>query len=70
MAGADRLGHTIGDSKLFKQRFDARMQSLARPVAAGPLALAQDDAQSARRAGDRCGAACRPAANDDYVGID
>ena len=46
------------------------MHRLAGPVAAGPLALAQDDAQPACRAGDRGGAARGSAADDDYVGID
>ena len=70
MARADRVGHTIGDPELLKQRLDAWMHRLAGPVAAGPLALAQDHAQPACRAGDRGGAACRSAADDDYVGID
>ena len=70
MACADRVRQAIRDPELREQRLDARMQGLAGPVAARRLALAHDDAQAARRAGDRGGAACRSAADDDYVGID
>jgi hypothetical protein len=70
MARADRPGHSIGDAKLLEQRLKAGMHGFSGPVAAGPLTLAEDDAKSPRRAGDRGGGACRPAANDDYVGID
>jgi hypothetical protein len=70
MAGADDLSQPIRNSKLPEQRLDARMQRLAGPVAAKPLALAQHNPQAARSARDRGGAARRSAANDDYVGID
>ena len=45
-------------------------RGLAGTVAAGWLALAQHDAETARRAGDRGGAARGAAADDDYVGIE
>src|SRR5208337_2665640 len=70
LAGANHLSQPIRNPELPEQRLDARMPCLAGPVAVRPLALADDDAQAARRTADRGGAALWPAANDDYVGID
>ena len=66
----DHHRQPVGGAKLRQQRLNCRMQRFARPVSAWRFALAQHDTQASPGAGNRGGAARRPAANDNYVGIE
>ena len=70
MARARHRVEPAGDAELAEQRLDAGMQRFARLVARSALALEKHDVEPPQRALDGGGAAGRPAADDQDVGID